>query len=405
VHKGCRLIGAAALFFSFTASLASADSQTGFIMTTAQARAIEKQVALPITKFYDTADPLPAGRPGELIRSESFSGYELPDFVSMQETGIAATRILYHSRNANGADVAASGVVLTPYGKPPSGGWPVIVWAHGTSGVARNCGPSLMKDLYYNWEALIEWAMAGYAVVAPDYTGLGTHYPHQYVFSPAQAEDVIDAVPAAKKAVPQLGQRWVAVGHSEGGGAVLATAEAESAIKDPNFLGTMALAPATDLTLFENINHTMYRGYIAFFAYGIKSVYPEFKYSDMLSPQALRLMPVVQTGCWYDTLATFANTVPIGKMTVPNWRHNKYFQAFVKRTKIGMRRAYGPIYIIQGAADESVPQSVTRASYNRMRAIGDDVTYEVFPGMDHDPVMFGSFAAQLNWLRGRFGTK
>ena len=27
---------------------------------------------LPLTKFYDTPNPLPAGKPGELIRSEPF---------------------------------------------------------------------------------------------------------------------------------------------------------------------------------------------------------------------------------------------------------------------------------------------------------------------------------------------
>jgi hypothetical protein len=57
-------------------------------------------------------------------------GYALPK-------GVRAVRILYHSRSASGQDVAASGVVLLPAGHPPVGGWPVIAWAHDTSGVAR----------------------------------------------------------------------------------------------------------------------------------------------------------------------------------------------------------------------------------------------------------------------------
>ena len=70
----------------------------------------------PLTKFYDTPNPLPAGKPGELIRSEPFDGYDLPYEIS-------AVRILYHSRSANGEDVAVSGVVLVPDGTPPAGGW------------------------------------------------------------------------------------------------------------------------------------------------------------------------------------------------------------------------------------------------------------------------------------------
>lgn len=95
---------------------------------------------LPLTNFYSTPRPLPFGQPGELIRSEEFDEYQLPE-------GVSAFRILYHSRSASGRDVAASGVVLTPDQPPPTGGWPVIAWAHGFTGIARHCAPSLMRNL------------------------------------------------------------------------------------------------------------------------------------------------------------------------------------------------------------------------------------------------------------------
>ena len=96
--------------------------------------------ALPLTKFYDTPNPLPAGKPGKLIRSEPFDEYVLPYQIS-------AIRILYHSRSPSGEDVAVSGVVLVPDGTPPAGGWPVIAWAHDFIGSARQCAPSLQKNL------------------------------------------------------------------------------------------------------------------------------------------------------------------------------------------------------------------------------------------------------------------
>ena len=73
-----------------------------------------------------------------------------------------------------------------------------------------------MKDLYYSWQGLLQWPTLGYAVVAPDYAGLGTDVPHQYLAAPAQAQDVLNAVPAARDAVSQLGTRWVAIGHAQG---------------------------------------------------------------------------------------------------------------------------------------------------------------------------------------------
>lgn len=50
---------------------------------------------------------------------------------------------------------------------------PVIAWAHGTSGVARRCAPSLMKDVEYGTEGLMPMVAAGFAVVATDSAGLG----------------------------------------------------------------------------------------------------------------------------------------------------------------------------------------------------------------------------------------
>src|SRR5215469_585014 len=67
---------------------------------------------LPLTSFYDTPEPLPAGKPGQLIRAEQFDEYRLSYEVS-------AYRILYHSVSSQGKDVAVSGVVLLPEGTPP----------------------------------------------------------------------------------------------------------------------------------------------------------------------------------------------------------------------------------------------------------------------------------------------
>src|SRR5579862_6095137 len=66
----------------------------------------------PLSHFYETPIPLPPGKPGELIRKEDFDEYDL-------SPGVSVTRILYHSRSAQGADVASSGAVLYPEGHPP----------------------------------------------------------------------------------------------------------------------------------------------------------------------------------------------------------------------------------------------------------------------------------------------
>src|SRR5262249_20090847 len=150
---------------------------------------------------------LSASNAGDLLRKKAGSGYTL-------EPGMRAVRILYHSKDAAGADVASSGVVVTPAGKAPAGGWPVVAFAHGTSGVARQCAPSAMTDLYYGSLGLLEFAKAGLAIIVVDYHGLGTQGPHQYINKVAQTNDVVYSVPAARAAVPTLSSQWVVAGHS-----------------------------------------------------------------------------------------------------------------------------------------------------------------------------------------------
>ena len=203
--------------------------------TQSPARPSERVRSLSITKFYDTPSPLPAGKPGDLIRSEEFDGYELPFSVT-------AIRILYHSRSAAGQDVAAAGVVLVPSeGKPPAGGWPVIAWAHGATGVARPCAPSLMRNLGHG-PFLSMYVNLGYAVVATDYTGLGTNFRDAFLDNPSNATDVITSIPAARAAVPELGARWIVMGEAEGSLAVVAVAEKENELRDPGYLGGIAIS-------------------------------------------------------------------------------------------------------------------------------------------------------------------
>jgi hypothetical protein len=152
-------------------AMVAADAQE-MPKTLAEAAAMEQADRLPISEFYSTAPNLSGTKPGDLLRKESFAGYSLPK-------GATAVRILYHSLDATGQDVATSGVVLIPAGTPPASGWPVIAWAHGTSGVARLCAPSAMKDVYYGDEGLMPMVAAGFAVVATDYHGLGTDGPHR----------------------------------------------------------------------------------------------------------------------------------------------------------------------------------------------------------------------------------
>jgi len=348
---------------------------------------------LPLTRFYDTPDALPAGKPGELIRSEPADEYELPLEVS-------AVRILYHSRSAAGEDVATSGVILFPSEKkPPAGGWPVIAWAHGASGVARPCAPSLMRNIGHG-PFLSMYVNLGYAVVATDYTGLGTNFRNAFLDAQSNATDVIDSISAARAAVPQLGARWVVMGEGEGSLAAVAVAEKENEIRDPGYLGSIALSGFADAKeLYAQSSPVPSTITLMFLAYGIKTVFPQFQVADVFTEKAQALYHYIEQ-TWSEPATISA--VPPAETLKPGWEHNEFVQRYFARNSLGQNQARGAILVISADADQAVPVAVTAPVVARMCKQGDRVQWERYPDLDPGRVIGDSVRDQIAWIEARF---
>ena len=164
------------------------------------------------------ADPLPSAPAGTVIRSQAAAGGPtLP-------AGARAYRVLYHSTSASGGDLAESGVVVVPGGTPPAGGFPIVSWAHGTTGVASGCAPSVTGTSTLPYLAAL--LRNGDIVAATDYRGLGAPGQHPYLVGTSEAEDVLDAARAARSLVGRAASDQVAVlGFSQGGQAALFAGE------------------------------------------------------------------------------------------------------------------------------------------------------------------------------------
>jgi pimeloyl-ACP methyl ester carboxylesterase len=263
-----------------------------------------------------------------------------------------------------------------------------------------------MKNLYYGWASPLSWVMLGYAVVAPDYAGLGSRVPHEYLALQAQAQDVIHAIPAARNAVKELGSRWVAIGHSQGGCTVLRVSELQGEIKDANYLGTVAIAPGGDYEpIVEYLHGTQDRGLIGFLAYGIKSVYPDFEYRSFLTPEALEFMPTIQDGGIFVTLTAFAEKVPAGKLLRPEWKKNEYYQKFRMLNVSGEKPAFRQVLLLHGEDDEVIPTNTMDDLHERMKKQKSMVEYKKYPALAHDPLLYGSFRDQVRWVQDRFDSK
>ncbi|MBA0206090.1 lipase family protein [Pectobacterium aroidearum] len=159
-----------------------------------------------------------ADTPGSLIEKTTLDAKN-----GLQE---AAEQYLIRYRSLSGVDGKSpredTGAVFIPKGEAPKGGWPVVVWAHGTVGVQTSCAPSLNPRSARDAQYLNTWLSLGFAVVAPDYAGLGSPGLHHYLNARGEAWSVLDGVKAALSTFPLRNQLTI-VGQSQGAHAAFAS--------------------------------------------------------------------------------------------------------------------------------------------------------------------------------------
>ena len=367
----------------------------------ARADALEREDtnALPATSMY-TAAPGPVAPPGTLIRSEPWAEYRLP-------AGVTAVRFVYWTVSPSGQPIAASGAVLVPPGDPPKSGWPVIAWAHGTSGASQQCAPSLMRDMQYGWIELSNLLDSGYAVIAPDYQGLGMPGLHPYMDPITNGQDVIHAVRAARVAVPRLGRRWVALGHSQGGLAVSAVAQLQRQNRDAGYLGGVAVGGGWDMMSLLRAWDSpsadpMLHGFMALLATGIRAVDSSFTADQLLAAPALtRVAGVtghcdsVHIGALYDL--THENVFR------PDWQQGPALIRWLDRARLD-GPVDQPLLVIASTDDPIVPAHAVDGMVRRLCARGAPVDYRRFQGigLDHSGILVATTGLRLRWIADRF---
>lgn len=173
-------------------------------------------------EFYTPPDPLPAGQPGDLIRSE-------PSRLVLEPSGqlgaimATGTRIMYRSNDARGSPMAVTGTYFEPFDDwPGRGPRPLIVYGPGTQGQGDQCAPSRQfnqgihfspyLDVAFNYEELFVATMVarGFAIVMTDYQGLGTPGVHTHVNRVAAGDVMLDAARASMR-LPDT-RRWILMG-------------------------------------------------------------------------------------------------------------------------------------------------------------------------------------------------
>lgn len=356
-------------------------------------------------ELYDVPSPLPSAAPGSVIWARPFTG------GSLLRNAATNTLVLYHTVSAGGHDVAVSGTIAIPKGSPPPGGWPVISWAHGTTGNAPQCAPSKVPRQNSEQRFLEGWISQGFAVVQTDYEGEGTPGLHPYFAGVSGAHDVTDIVRAAKHLNANLSDRWIAMGHSEGGSvAVFAAAIAGAWAPELHFLGAVAYAPASDIPDFfgrmtVSREPTAELPLLGMMIEGIASTDPRVDLKDVLSPKGLALLPLLQSDCAGELMnsSDWATVAP-ADIFQPGARSSRLVQDFLANEP-SLQRVQAPLLIEQGTSDTMVPYQGSASLRMSLCGNGAHPELDAVPGATHDSVLPLSFDHVRAWIADRLSGK
>ena len=347
--------------------------------------------------------------------SQDADPLNLPLTLSTVATG---RLFAYKMPSAMGKQINATAMLFTPKSVMPPGGWPLVVFGHGTVGVAQSCAPSVTMKATGNWEyasVVASLLSQGMVVVAPDYEGMGSsamgvEAGHPYLdLGSAGRSMALAAVGAKKLMTTHLSGAWGTMGHSQGGHAALAGAQFAGLAKKQetslNYKGAIAIAPASNLQMSLN---TMWSGIQAsslnpanyatgYNAVGISNFYAAYVVKGTQSTPApltpsdvfgARMLAVYNAKVGTECFSSFSSSIStsVGQYAVTNGATPAGYTGFINSainaanvTRVlnsnepGQLKLPGNTLIVQGSADTTVLPSSTRALLATMQSKGSQV--------------------------------
>jgi acetyl esterase/lipase len=346
-----------------------------------------------VSSFYVWPGDI-SGVPGRMLRQEPLAGSLL-----LLDNAAEGRRILYTS--IDGIDgtspMTVSGAVFFPRGTAPSGGWPVIAWAHGTVGIADVCAPSWVGRWQRDVDYLNVWLAEGYAIVATDYQGLGTPGVHPYMAARPEAYSVLDGLRAALHEYPLLANSVVIVGQSQGAHAAIAAAGlASSYAPEIAVRGIVATGapffrsqqPLSSTVRSDKVDSTV--AYPLLLLYLAQRVRPPFAWADYVTDRAMptvlrartECLPEIMRSVWVAGL-TRDNSF---KMGVPALIAEMLPYMMYPTLKVDP-----PVFIGTGTADHDVDPTATQYPLVKAAcAAGSVIEHHYYPGRDHSDALMAS---------------
>lgn len=343
----------------------------------------------------------------------SVSSYaNISDDLVLAPVSSERTLLTYKMSGVNGKETTATTLVFVPKGTVPKEGWSTVVWAHGTTGVADKCAPS--KQGLKGTEVFIAMLLAaGYVVVAPDYEGLGSPGNHPYLNLKSEAYSITDAVVAKHTYLTRnggkLSKKWLSIGHSQGGHAVLGAAQYASRA-NLDYKGTIAIAPASNLEKILIDKTKLAQGqlpvmqipiyasldsFTSLIAAGTQGHHNTISYGEIFKSHLADVAPIAERECVAEIMAEMSSKMTqhatlnlnslagYGRLQDNFFKNLKIRQFIDKDLQPLTVKVDTPIILYHGGVDTIIPIAATDLLYANATKLGTRVSYKKSMIWDH----------------------
>jgi pimeloyl-ACP methyl ester carboxylesterase len=310
--------------------------------------------------------------------------------------------ILYSTKDQRDSVAEGFGALYVPPGQAPPGGWPLVVWAHGTVGIGDTCASSRHPQTEHVSRYFNQILESGYAVLAPEYQGLGTGGQFSYYNATVEGLSILDAVAAIRSAAVPLSKKWVIIGQSEGAHAAMSAASLyDGAGSGPaaELNGVIATGlrtnPSNSLRQEFNPTSTGSTLQIAVMAYDLASLqdlHPD-RVTPYLSDFGKDYVAAANSECLSELVARADGRRPAALVTNPDQPTPTFSADMAALSSYREDHFTADIMIGYGTADDIVPPTDTENYGKTLQQLnpGIQITVKKYDDKDHA----GAFQASL----------
>lgn len=311
--------------------------------------------------------------------------------------------VKYTSVDADGAPVMLSGLLAMPQQKLTKG---LVLFCHGTTADRRNVPSAMSPDNGVSIDtrlSILAFATSGYAVIAPDYLGLGVHegiHPYaQRVNARSGRDIVIAARNFAGTRDFDFANKLYVTGYSEGGGIAMWTARELWSESDRRLHPTAAAPLSGPYDLSHTMAHNMIKRprspvetavrlyFMSYFAFGLPQA-KQVSLGDLFVPSYATYVPRAFElgGTDQDIGKRLANKAlqvggllgierviqaPIRKAIREQDGKHPLMSSLREHDSFSWRPG-GPLYLVGLKQDGVVPFTNTQVAVTSMRSLGVD---------------------------------